>query len=169
MFSRQIRPGTDSKMPTRKNNKAAGIDLFAPHQVIIPAGGRGAVEIGFEVILPRGHFGHIVDSSANALNRGFHVMAGVIDEDYLGGIIVVLQNMNIHDDIVIAKHDKIAQLIVQPYNDGSPALMPLGFKLYMNIDSSRNRSGFGLTDANQVVQSPPQTVARNSTCNSGNE
>ena len=88
------------------------------------------------VEIPKGYWGNIRDRSGLAFKYGLHNLAGVIDETYRGEIGVVMTNLG-ENPYVIKKNERIAQMIITPYErvniESVEALE----------DSNRNENGFG--------------------------
>jgi F-type H+-transporting ATPase subunit alpha len=63
--------------------------------------------------IPDGYYGRIAPRSGLAVKSGINVLAGVIDSDYRGEIMVVLHNTDQHHSYHYAKGDRIAQLIIE--------------------------------------------------------
>lgn len=125
----------DAKTPTR-NHSAAGLDLYACADGIVPPGQRQLIKTGVAVALPPGHYGQIFGRSGLAVKYGMAVLAGVIDNDYRGEIGVVLLNTG-DVSYVYAKSEKIAQLVVLPYNSCVPEVVE-------HLDeTNRSADGFG--------------------------
>jgi deoxyuridine 5'-triphosphate nucleotidohydrolase len=69
------------------------------------------------------------------------VLAGVIDADYRGEILVILVNHG-HNDVVVNQYDAIAQLVVQEHHSDMEMM------LVNELDvTGRGDGGFGSTDA----------------------
>ncbi|CAL8071902.1 unnamed protein product [Calicophoron daubneyi] len=98
--------------PTRGSVFAAGYDLYAAHDTIIPAKGRGLAKTDIQIALPPGCYGRVAPRSGLALKNGIDVGAGVVDQDYRGNVGVVLFNFG-DEDFQIKKGDRIAQLICE--------------------------------------------------------
>lgn len=92
---------------------AAGFDICADECCFIPAGGRKAVKTGTGLEMSDSVYCRVSPRSGLAVRDGIDVMAGVIDSDYRGEVIVVLVN---HGDkaFQINHGDRIAQLIFSP-------------------------------------------------------
>ena len=73
-----------AKMPTNGSRMAAGHDLYAMEEVLIPAKGQTLVDTGLAVGLPRGTYGRIAPRSGPANKKRINVGGGVIDVDYTG-------------------------------------------------------------------------------------
>jgi len=100
----------EAKLPTRGSAKAAGHDLYANQERVIPARRPEGVATGIAIPAPKGTYGLIALRSGMAVKHQIAVNAGVIDSDYTGEIKVVQANMS-DQDHCIQKGDRIAQLI----------------------------------------------------------
>ena len=102
----------DAYLPTRGSANAAGLDLYAVDEVVIPPGGRALVKTGISVAVEHGTYFRIAPRSGLALKHGIDTMAGVVDSDYRGEICVILSNLN-DASFQVMKGDRIAQGIVE--------------------------------------------------------
>lgn len=109
-----------AKLPTRGSAQAAGYDLYACEDALIPKGGRAVVQTGIHIALPEGHYGRVAPRSGLAVKHGIDVGAGVVDADYRGLLGVVLFNFGSDDfQCTCAKltpvhaGDRIAQLLIE--------------------------------------------------------
>jgi len=112
-----------AKAPTRATSRSAGVDLYAclgdqDDQTLtleIAAGHRTVIPTGVAVVIPEGHVGLCCSRSGLARHHGVAVLnaPGVIDEDYVGELGVILVN---HGQVpFVVKHgDRVAQLVVTP-------------------------------------------------------
>ncbi|KAF8562883.1 hypothetical protein P879_10248 [Paragonimus westermani] len=103
---------TDATTPTRGSSLAAGYDLYAAHEAVLPPKERGFVKTDIQIALPDGCYGRVAPRSGLALKHGIDVGAGVIDQDYRGNVGVVLFNFG-NEEFKINKGDRIAQLICE--------------------------------------------------------
>jgi dUTPase len=78
-----------------------------------------------------------------------HVLAGIIDEDYCGQMLVLGLNVS-NCLITINEHDKVAQLIVQPYNASVPFRVPEDHSALIP-QSGRNKQGFGVESTDTLI------------------
>ncbi|NUS73570.1 MAG: dUTP diphosphatase [Corynebacteriales bacterium] len=94
----------------------AGADLCAAHSVRLAPGQRALVDTGVAVAIPDGYAGFVHPRSGLAHRVGLSMVnaPGTIDAGYRGQIKVNLINLDTEQDIVIAKGDRIAQLVIQP-------------------------------------------------------
>jgi len=114
-----------AKAPTRATARSAGVDLYAclgaeddPTLTLsIPAKSRTVIPTGVAVVIPEGHVGLCCPRSGLARHHGLTVLnsPGVIDEDYVGELgIIVINHAPDGFDFVVRHGDRIAQLIVTP-------------------------------------------------------
>ncbi len=127
-----------AKMPIRGTLGSVGFDLYSARNLYILPGATMAVETDIAMeIAPAGRFfGKIMDRSSVA-SRGLFVRAGVIDEDYRGNIKVLFYNSMPLDAITITKGERIAQLVILPYEK-----IQLVQKNELN-NTQRGEGGFG--------------------------
>jgi dUTP pyrophosphatase len=134
----------NAKLPERKTLRAAGIDLFTAIRVECRPRERILIPTGYQVTLPQGYFGQVVDCSTVALQKGMQVLAGIIDEDYCGQIIILMYNTSNHV-VVFATHEKVAQMVIQPFCDYMPREAPKTYeRSLISTPNPRNSSGFGV-------------------------
>ena len=103
----------NAKLPERKHEEDAGLDLYSCEEVEILPNEIKTINTGIAIEIPKGYFGLIKDRSGLA-TKGLHVLAGVIDSNYRGEVKVVLINLS-KEKIKIEKNSRIAQLIIIPY------------------------------------------------------
>lgn len=101
------------KMPCYAHDGDAGLDLRARGSALILPHDRMAFRTGVMVEIPEGHFGSIRSRSGMMRNHGI-ITDGVIDCNYRGEIGVTLINTS-SKPYKVEDGDKIAQLIIQPY------------------------------------------------------
>lgn len=102
---------SDATVPKRGSAEAAGYDLSAAHNELIPPGERRPIKTNVAVGIPLDHYGKIAPRSGLALRNGIDVLAGVIDRDYTGDVTVILLNTD-KTPFEVKKGDRIAQLIL---------------------------------------------------------
>jgi len=128
-----------ARLPERAHPTDAGADLFAPHDVVIPAFDSVTVDTGVHVELPGGTVGML--KSKSGLNVKCNVIGeGVIDEGYSGSIVVKLYNLG-DFDVKLPAGSKISQLVVLP------VLYPRIVEVDEIASGTRGDAGFGSTDA----------------------
>ena len=91
---------------------AAGHDIYALKNGLIPAQRPMLVETRIAIGLPQGTYGRLAARSGMASKHGIAVGGGVIDADYTGEVRVILRNHGT-SDYEFKAGDRIAQLIVK--------------------------------------------------------
>lgn len=124
-------------LPSRKTLEAAGLDLSADEDFVVPARGLVVVATGLSVLPPPGTYGRIAPRSSLA-SAGLGVNAGVVDRDYTGEVKVVLQSFT-GADYHGRAGDRIAQLVVEKIE------LP-EVKEVDSLPATNRRGGFGSTD-----------------------
>ena len=104
-----------AKMPTKGSRMAAGHDLYAMEEVLIPAKGQTLVDTGLAIGLPRGTYARIAPPSGLANKKRINDGGGVIDADYTEEVKVILMNHGTQDCLIQAG-EQIAQIIVDKLN-----------------------------------------------------
>ena len=79
-------------MPTKGSRMAAGHDIYALEEGIIPAKGQMLVRTGIAVGLPKGTYTRLAARSGMASKNEIAVGGRVIDTDYTGEVKVILRN-----------------------------------------------------------------------------
>ena len=126
-------------MPTRAHPTDAGLDLYAPRTVLIPARGSAVVDTGVHVSLPEKTVGML--KSKSGLNVKKNILGeGVIDEGYTGPIVVKLYNQG-DEDVTIEAGQKLIQLVILPI------LTPALEQVDSLDETDRGAGGFGSTGA----------------------
>ena len=134
----QITVSDPNMLPRRQSAKAAGYDLVASEQVILPPRGSAVIDTGVSMALPEGHYGRVAGRSSLAFKHNITAFEGTIDEDYRGPIKVKLFN---HSDkeFKAAPLTRIAQLIIEPYT-------VVNFDVMSCLsETERGSGGFGST------------------------
>lgn len=134
-----VKLSSTAKIPERARSDDAGIDLFASEKVTVPAKKRKSVPTGIAVHLPKGTVGLLWDRGSVAKDIGLTTLGGVIDAGYQGEIRIIMYNTG-KKPVTVKKHEKIAQLIIQPF-------IPARLKSVKKFSkkSARGKRGFGST------------------------
>lgn len=104
---------SESKLPVKCSDGAAGMDVHSREECEIGPGERKTIGTGIQMAIPSGFFGYLAGRSGHASQKGITVGGGIIDSDYRGEICVILFNLS--DSIFKVRIGmKIAQLIVVP-------------------------------------------------------
>ncbi len=107
--------GADLPLPSYATAGSAGMDLRSAEDLILKPGARALVSTGLAIALPQDFEAQVRPRSGLAVKHGVTVLnsPGTIDADYRGEIKVPLINLGT-DDFVIARGDRIAQMVVAP-------------------------------------------------------
>jgi dUTP pyrophosphatase len=107
--------GEGLPLPAYESEHAAGMDLRAAEDAILPPAGRALVATGFAIALPQGFEAQVRPRSGLAAKHGVTVLnaPGTIDADYRGEVKVILINHGA-DAFAIKRGDRIAQMVVAP-------------------------------------------------------
>ena len=127
----------DAIIPTRASKRSAGLDLYSSIDVNIDTNSIKKINTRIRLPLPENSYGSIRDKSSLAA-KGILTLGGVIDNDYMGEIIVIMASLI--EPIKIKKGQKIAQLIV------SNILYPKIKLTKFLKDTERNNKGLGEMD-----------------------
>ena len=105
----------DLPLPAYETAGAAGMDLRSTEAVTLKPGARHLVATGLSIALPDGYEAQVRPRSGLAVKHGVTVLnsPGTIDSDYRGEVKVPLINHG-QEDFVIARGDRIAQMVVAP-------------------------------------------------------
>jgi len=132
--------GEGLPLPAYATEGSAGMDVVAAEDVTIAPGTRHAVATGLCFAIPLGYEIQVRPRSGLAFKHGITVpnTPGTIDSDYRGELKVLLINHG-PEDFVIARGDRVAQLIVAPLTQG----------VWQEVDeldaTERGAGGFGST------------------------
>ena len=102
------------------------------------AGRTARVETDIRVLLPEGTYGRIAPRSGLAVRHSIDVLAGVVDRDYTGNIVVVLINLGLWP-YHVRRGDRIAQLICEKI------VVPEVMEVSALPSTARGARGFGST------------------------
>lgn len=106
---------SSSGVPVYAHPGDAASDLRSSHEAVIQPGERLTVSTGIFIAIPDGFVGLVHPRSGLAAKHGVTVLnsPGTIDAGYRGEIRVTLLNTDKSEPFVIAKGDRIAQLLFQ--------------------------------------------------------
>jgi dUTP pyrophosphatase len=137
-----VRLDPELPLPAYATAGDAGLDLYARIDAELPAGGgRALVPTGIAIAIPLGHAGFVQPRSGLAMRHGITCLntPGLIDAGYRDELKVLLVNTDAHDDYVVHRGDRIAQLVVQRVEQAELTVVDdLG-------PSPRGTGGFGST------------------------
>lgn len=135
-----IKLNDNATVPTRGTDQSAGADLYAIEEVTILKGETKLIHTGIAMEIPEGYGGFIFARSGLATKRGLAPAnkVGVVDADYRGEIMVSLHNHS-NETQVVAKGERVAQLVFLPYAAAN----------FIEVDklseTERGQGGFGST------------------------
>ncbi|KAH7730502.1 dUTP diphosphatase [Aphelenchoides avenae] len=132
-----------ARAPYVGSEKAAGADLCAAEDCIVPAGDRRLITTGLKIAIPEGYYGRIAPRSGLAVKHFIDTGAGVVDADYRGELKVLLFNFG-KEDYEVKIGDRIAQVICEKI--GHPVLK----EVEQLSDTKRGSAGFGSTGVNNT-------------------
>lgn len=147
---RLIDPGLP--VPAYAHEGDAGADLYAAVGVRLAPGERTLVPTGVAIALPPGYVGLVHPRSGLAARLGVTVLnaPGTVDAGYRGEILVNLVNHDAVQTAVIARGDRIAQLVVQRVERAD-------FHVVEELsDTSRGTGGHGSTGGHAELRVPAQ-------------
>lgn len=124
-------------VPTRGSEHAAGYDLYSTEDYILTSRERKLFKTNVAFQQEDGYFGKIEGRSGLAYKLGILTLAGVIDQDYLGDIGVILVNTG-STDFEIKEGDRIAQIVFHKYYIPEEMIEVEEF-----TETSRSEKGFG--------------------------
>ena len=99
-------------VPVRSSEHAAGYDLSAAYDSVVPARGKALIMTDLQMAIPLGHYGRVAPRSGLAWKFSIDTGAGVIDSDYRGNVGVLLFNYS-DKDFEVKRGDRVAQLILE--------------------------------------------------------
>ncbi|KAH8814167.1 deoxyuridine 5'-triphosphate nucleotidohydrolase [Hyaloscypha sp. PMI_1271] len=127
-----------AKLPTRGSAFAAGYDIYAAKDTVVPARGKVLVDTDISMAVPDGTYGRIAPRSGLASKHMIDTGAGVIDADYRGQVKVLLFNHG-EKDFEVKEGDRVAQLVLERIY--TPEVM----EVKELEESVRGAGGFGST------------------------
>lgn len=148
-FKIEVKVEDGGKLPMKARPSDAGYDVYATHDFDLYPGQVIKHPLNVRMKLPQGTWAEITTKSGLG-SRGQLVYAGVIDEEYRGVPHVIMTNLKMVQDnlraannepISFKKGDKIAQLIMNPYN---PNYFIQEVE-EIDTNTSRGEGGFGST------------------------
>ena len=105
----------DLPEPSYAHPGDAGADLVARVDVELPPHGRATVPTGVAIALPDGYAAFVHPRSGLASRHGLTIVnaPGTVDAGYRGEIAVTLLNTDVDTPVVLARGDRVAQLVIQ--------------------------------------------------------
>lgn len=142
-------------IPTKGSSGAAGYDLYTTESYELKPGERKAFKTDIALAIPDGFYGRVAPRSGLSVKYGLDVLAGVIDSDYRGEILVAL--INLSDTTVLlpvikdGKETAVAQIIFERCETVID-----GFSVVDDLtDTQRGTSGFGSSDNKKSIDNTP--------------
>jgi deoxyuridine 5'-triphosphate nucleotidohydrolase len=129
-----------AKLPVRATPDAAGADLHCIEGFTLQPGERRAIATGLVIEIPAGFYGRVAPRSGWAAKHGIDTLAGVIDADYRGEILVLLINLG-SAAFTASAGERIAQLIIERI-----AVCDFAWAEDLS-DTARGAGGFGSTNS----------------------
>ena len=109
---------SNNKLPSYGTLNSAGLDLRAnlEESITLRPLEKILTPTGLHIQLPKGNVGLICPRSGLAIKEGITVLnaPGIIDEDFIGEIKVILINLS-NKNVIINNGDRIAQLVITNY------------------------------------------------------
>ena len=140
-------------IPKRSTEGAAGYDVSAAEEVVVPAKGKILVKTSISMAIPDGCYGRIAHRAGLAVETHIDIGAGVVDKDHRGEFGVVMFNYY-DEDLPIEMDDRIDQLVFEQIN--TPDVQEVE-KLDETV---RGEQEFGSTGMNDSVQNEIKDPSR---------
>ena len=138
--------GEGLDLPRYATQGAAGMDVLAAEDVVLPPGGRHAVATGLALAIPEGYEIQVRPRSGLALKHGISLpnTPGTIDSDYRGELKIIMINLGA-EPFAIGRGDRIAQLVLAP-------VVRAGWEEVADLDETvRGAGGFGSTGGHAAL------------------
>lgn len=144
----------DVPMPTYAHPGDAGADLCSTVEVHLEPGERVLVPTGISLALPEGYAAFVHPRSGLAARCGLSIVntPGTVDAGYRGEVTVLLVNLDPREPVVLARGDRIAQLVIQRVERATFVEVP-------DLPASvRGTGGYGSTGGFGLQRPPSSTV-----------
>ena len=132
----------DARLPTRGSEYAAGWDLYALEESVVPFRKSVKLRTGLRVAIPVGYEGQVrARSSLGSKGLILPHSIGTIDADYRGELFVLMTWIGEGESYTVKAGERIAQLLISPIPEVSfkeVSIAQLG-------DTKRGDGGFGST------------------------
>ena len=129
-------------LPKYESSGAAGMDIRANEDVVIPPGETTLIKTGLFVAIPIGYEIQIRPRSGLSLKSSFRVAnaPGTVDSDYRGEVCIIGQNLSKSESFLVQTGDRIAQMVLQQV----PVInwVPVSTKIELP-NTERGAGGFG--------------------------
>lgn len=139
------------QMPRRMHPEDAGMDVFAPYDIVITPGKTQCIPLGFGMTMPAGYMAYTTARGSTAV-RGLYVAENPIDSNYIGEAHATVTCFN-YEPVTIKKGERFCQLVVVPCICGAASHMhnsPPSWPVIMPADTQqtdRDVGAYGSTDA----------------------
>lgn len=129
-----------ARKPEKANPFDAGMDVFTRDFVTFEPGETKLIHTGLHLVVPKGYAAMLYERSSTYKNFKLSLVnkVGVIDHGYTGEVLVNMRNLS-DEKVEIAKHAKIAQLVITP----TPVVKLVQIDELPETD--RGNGGFGST------------------------
>mgnify|MGYP001246086141 FL=1 len=131
-----------ARLPTRGSEYAAGWDLYALEEYVVPFRKSVKLRTGLRVAIPVGYEGQVrARSSLGSMGLILPHSIGTIDADYRGELFVLMTWIGEGESYKVNAGERIAQLLISPIPEVSfkeVSIEQLG-------DTKRGDGGFGST------------------------
>ena len=105
----------DARMPSKGSMHAAGWDLYALEDTVVPFRSSVKLRTGLHVAIPEGFEGQVrARSSLGSKGLILPHSIGTIDSDYRGELFVLMTWIGDGDSYLVNSGERIAQLVIAP-------------------------------------------------------
>jgi dUTP pyrophosphatase len=149
----------DVPLPAYAHPGDAGADLTTTVDVRLAPGERALVPTGISLALPEGYVALVHPRSGLAARCGVSIVnaPGTVDAGYRGEVKVLLVNLDPGAEVVLARGDRIAQLVIQQVETAR----------FVEVDrlpeSVRGSGGYGSTGGFVAPATPAPTTPNEET------
>lgn len=95
-------------LPRKSLPGDAGYDLHTEDPIILGPMQRACVSTGLCIEIPEGYYGRIAPRSGLAVDKGLHILGGIIDSSYRGEIKIIIINLNLPSSLFEKKYNSQA-------------------------------------------------------------
>ena len=159
---RVLRLDPDLPLPSYAHAGDAGADLVVSADVTLAPGERAVVGTGVAVALPPGYVGLVHPRSGLAARTGLTLVnaPGTVDAGYRGEVRLVLLNTDASRPVVLARGDRVAQLVVQEVAAAEfVEVDEAGLVAGDASDGARGSGGLGSTGGSAALGPSPRAAS----------